>query len=125
MPANRPTELELLNAVQEFLRTEVLPLLDGDQKYHLQVSLSALAIVGREIASSAQLDDAEHGRLASLLGVEDTRDRLNTLLARRIRERQLSYRDASLMQHLMRTAMGKMSIDNPKYATYQRALASS
>jgi hypothetical protein len=121
MPSNRPTSAELLEAVQTFLKAEVLPALSGSSKYHVQVALSALGIVGREMAGADRLDAAERARLADLLHTEGSREELDRLLCARIRERQLTYRDAALVEHLRLTTMGKMSIDNPKYATYLHA----
>jgi hypothetical protein len=125
MPTNRPTAIELLQAVRECLHTEILPLLSGNERYHLQVSLNALGILERELATGARIDDAERQRLSSLLGVSDTLEQMNRLLGVRIRDGLLSYRDRQLMDHLVRTAMDKMSIDNPKYASYVRALTAS
>jgi hypothetical protein len=123
MPANRPTSAELLNAVLGFLKAEVLPLVSGSEKYHVHVALNALAILGRELTTGVRLDQEEQQRLTVLVGVSGTCENLNRLLCTRIRARQLTYRDPQLMDHLMRTTMAKMSIDNPKYATYARALA--
>jgi hypothetical protein len=125
MPSNRPTAEELLEALGGYLKAEVLPNLSGNAKYHLQVALNAVTILGREIASAAEFDEAERAQLSALLGVSGTRDELNRLLCQRIRDRQLSYRDPQLIDHLMETAMAKLAIDNPKYATYTRALAAS
>ena len=121
MPSNRPTSAELLEAVGGFLKTEVLPLLSGSHKYHLQVALNAVAILGREMASAAQFDQAERERLCALLGVAGPLEELNRTLCLKIRDRELSYRNPLLLDHLMQTAMAKMAIDNPKYATYARA----
>ena len=121
MASNRPTSAELLEAVGGFLKAEVLPLLSGNHKYHLQVALNALAILGREMGSAAQFDQAERARLSALLKVEGTLEELNRVLCLKIRDRQLTYRDPQLLDHLMHTAMAKMAIDNPKYATYTRA----
>jgi hypothetical protein len=123
MPSNRPTANELLEAVGGYLKSEVLPGLSGNAKYHLQVALNAVAILGREIASAAQFDDAERARLIALLKGSGTREELNRLLCLKIRDRDLSYRDPNLIDHLMQTATAKLAIDNPKYATYARALA--
>jgi hypothetical protein len=117
--------MELLEAIREFLKTDVLPILTGNERYHLQVALNALGILARELDTGAQIDLAESQRLSSLLGVTDTREELNRILAMRIRNRQLTYNDGQLMDHLMQTTLGKMSIDNPNYATYLRALGAS
>ena len=122
MPNNRPTSTELMSAVQAFLRAEVLPTLSGTQKYHLQVALNALAILGRELSSATQFDSAECDRLCSLLKASGTRQELNRALCAQIRARQFTYRDPQLISHLLQTAIDKISIDNPKYATYTREL---
>jgi hypothetical protein len=122
MPTNSPTSVELLAAVQEFLRAHVLPQLTGSDKYHLQVSLNALAILAREFATAGALDDAEQARLHNLLGFSGTLEEGNRALCARITERKLTYRDNRLMDHLWQTAIGKMSIDNPRYATYVNAI---
>jgi hypothetical protein len=122
MPENSPTALELLTAVEEFLQADVLPALRGSDRYHLQVALNALTIVGRELAAGAALDEAERQRLAALLGTSGSLEEARRMLCERIRARELGYRDPRLMQHLVATTMGKMSIDNPKYATYLQAV---
>jgi uncharacterized protein DUF6285 len=121
MPSNLPSSAELLDAVQKFLKAEILPALSGSSKYHVQVALTALRIVAREMAGADPLDAAERTRLADLLHTEGSREELNRLLCSRIRERLLTYGDAALIEHLTLTTMGKMSIDNPKYAGYLRA----
>lgn len=121
MPSNRPTSAELLDAVQKFLKAEVLPALSGNSKYQVQVAVTALNIVAREMASADQLDAAERARLDDLLGAEGGLEELNRLLIGGIRERRWTYRDAVLIEHLRLTTIGKMSIDNPKYATYLEA----
>jgi hypothetical protein len=125
MPTNRPTNVELLHAVHNFLKAEVLPLLRASEKYHLQVAINALGILGRELTSAVQFDAAEQQRLGVLLGIAGTREELNRLLCARIRERSYTYLKPELLDHLMATAMAKMSIDNPKYATYVSMLAKS
>jgi hypothetical protein len=122
MPTNRPTGSELLDAVQGFLKAEVLSQLSGSVKYHLQVAINALGILGRELHSGARFDSEEHERLRSLMDMSGMREDLNRLLCARIRERAMSYADRPLIEHLMQSSMAKMSIDNPKYATYVREL---
>lgn len=122
MPANRPTAPELLAAIEGFLKDEALPALEGSEAYHMRVALSALAIVAREIEQGPALDEAERARLTAVLGIDGALVDLNRLLCGRIRQRVLTYKDRGLMAHLRATAMGKMAIDNPRYATYAAAL---
>ena len=129
MPINSPTAAELTDAVQEFLKADVLPLLGaegardgGRHKYHLLVTLHALAIIARELTLGPALDEAERERLSALVGPAGTLADSNRRLCARIRAREVSYRDPALLEHLLKTTMGKMSIDNPRYATYLAAL---
>jgi hypothetical protein len=122
MPTNRPSSAELLNAVQEFLKGELQPQLSGNVKYHLQVAINALMILGREWESGARFDAEEHERLEGLMRMQGSREELNGQLCARIRERAITYEDPQLMSHLLQSSIAKMSIDNPKYATYRREL---
>jgi hypothetical protein len=131
VPINCPTAAELTDAVREFLKADVLPLLGGGDaagdaarhRYHLLVTLNALSIVARELSLGPALDAAERERLTALVGPGGTLADANRRLCARIRAREMSHRDPALLDHLLKTTMGKMSIDNPRYATYLAALA--
>src|SRR5438034_11476006 len=65
---DRPTISELLDAVRQFLESDVVPALDGPNKFHARVAANVLAIAQRELkADDAQLR-AEWQRLDTLLG---------------------------------------------------------
>lgn len=70
MSANQPhavpTTDELIEAVEECLREELLPEADGRASYLLRVSVAALAQVRRELSLSDELDDAHQRRLERL-----------------------------------------------------------
>jgi Domain of unknown function (DUF6285) len=123
VPINSPNAAQLLTAVQEFLKDELLPELTSAQRYPLQVALNGIAIVTRELELGPTLDTAERERLRPLVGDAPALTQLNRLLCERIRARELTYRDGALVDHLLRTTLGKLSIDNPNYATYQQELA--
>ena len=65
-----PTADELLEAVEECLRDELLPAADGRTSYLLRVSVAALSQVRRELALADELDEA-HRRRLERLGVAD------------------------------------------------------
>jgi len=46
---DRPTSSELIEAVQHFLETDVVPALDGPKKFHARVAANVLGIVRREL----------------------------------------------------------------------------
>ena len=65
---DRPEATELLQAVENFLRQELLPTLEGHLGYQARVAANVVGMVAREIvAEEAQLD-AEWTGLMDLLG---------------------------------------------------------
>ncbi len=66
-----PTIDELLEAVEECLREELLPSAEGRARYLLRVSVAALAQVRRELTLSESLDAAHRARLERLGVVDD------------------------------------------------------
>jgi hypothetical protein len=95
--SDRPTALELLEAVEEFLSSEVLPTLDDQRlKFRTLVAMNALGIARRE------LDADEPG-----LHEDELRE-----LARRIRAGEISDdTHAVLKEHVA----AKLRVSNPKY----------
>ena len=69
-PHGVPTADELLEAVEECLRTELLPDLDGRQQYLVRVCSAAVAQVRRELQLHDVQAAADRARLADL-GVRD------------------------------------------------------
>ena len=63
---DRPTAPELVEAAREFLEWEILPTLDDNRlKFRTLVAMNALAIAGRELASTEpELSQAELSELA-------------------------------------------------------------
>jgi HAMP domain-containing protein len=96
--SDRPTAAELIEAVSEFLSTEVLPAAsDHRLKFRTLVALNALAIASRELGASNNL----------LLGTEERRD-----LAERIRAGDV---DDGMLQLLKEHVAAKLRISNPAY----------
>lgn len=128
---DRPTVEELLEAVEEFLRDEAMPRLEGRASFHARVAANVVAIVRRELATGTELDGAERrGLLELLAGDENGSDSLGERstkelareLCRRIRSGAMAPDEPRLREHLWETALGKLSIDNPRYRAYRRAL---
>jgi len=95
--SDRPTALELLEAVEEFLSTELLPTLDDQRlKFRTLVALNALGITRRELESD------EPG-----LGEDEIRE-----LARRIRAGDVpADAHAILKEHVA----AKLRVSNPQH----------
>jgi Domain of unknown function (DUF6285) len=79
---DRPTALELIEAVTEFLSTEVLPAAaDHRQRFRTLVALNALGIAYRELQSGeTALSDQELAELAQRIRAGDVRDGDHALL---------------------------------------------
>ena len=96
--SDRPTAAELIEAVSEFLSTEVLPAApDHRLKFRTLVALNALAIAYRELEASDNL----------LLGTEERRD-----LVERIRAGDVN---DSMLPLLKEHVADKLRISNPAY----------
>lgn len=95
--SDRPTALELLEAVEEFISSEMLPTLDDQRlKFRTLVAMNALGIARRELEAD------EPG-----LGEDEIRE-----LARRIRAGDVpADAHALLKEHVA----AKLRVSNPQY----------
>jgi Domain of unknown function (DUF6285) len=87
---DRPTALELIEAVTEFLSTEVLPAAtDHRLKFRTLVALNALGIATRELGSSNRLllEPAEVAELARRIRAGDVPDDALPLLKEHVAEK--------------------------------------
>lgn len=122
---DRPTASELVEAVADFIRNHAMPQLQGHAAFHARVAANALDIVKREldVAPMANLD--ERGRLANLLGHDGTLEDLNRELCARIEAGEMGLATHGLADHLWKTTLTKLAIDQPNYSGYRRALEES
>lgn len=87
---DRPTALELIEAVTEFLSTEVLPAApDHRLKFRTLVALNALGIAARELQASNKLllEPAEVAELARRIRAGDVPDDALALLKEHVAEK--------------------------------------
>jgi uncharacterized protein DUF6285 len=120
----QPSAPELIQAVADFLRSDALPQLDGLTAFHARVAVNVLETVKRELEMGPRADAAELAGLRALLGRDGSLDSLNRDLCARIAGNEMSLESPGLLQHLMRVAQDKLSVDQPGYSTYQRLLSS-
>ncbi len=137
---DRPTILELLGAVREFLTRQVVPALDGGRQFHARVAANVLAIVERELRDADEQLRAEWMRLQPLCAEDPENDpleetppedpvvlraavgALNAELAARIRQGDADHgplREA-VMAHLRVTTDDKLRVANPGYLEASR-----
>ncbi len=117
---DQPTPVELINAVAEFLRADVAPQLSGHAAFKLRVGLNALDLVVRQLLHEASGDAAESERLSKLLGRSGSLEDLNRLLSARIASGGMGLQTPGLTDHVWKTTMDKLAIDQPNYASYRR-----
>lgn len=108
-PHDAPTSIELLEAVREWIDSELIPSIDGRVRFHARVASNVLAMVEREIELGPAQAVAHENRLARL-GVAD-----DTELAAAIRDRRFDDRTDELRTLLAETVADKLAVANPRY----------
>jgi len=125
---DRPTYDELLEAVQHFIETDVVPALDGPKKFHARVAANVLTIIRRELANEEAQLRAEWHRLNEVLhSVErppSDRDELRHRLRQRTSDlcERIRHGEADaepwhgvVVTHVRQTVIDKLAVANPKY----------
>lgn len=106
-----PITIELVEAVERFIREEAIPETEGRVRYLLQVSANVLAMVGRDLAYGPSGDAAHASRLLSL-GMPD-----EAALAKAIRDRDLDDALPQVIAAVTATAIDRLRVVNPSWLT--------
>lgn len=117
---DEPTPAELTKAVADFLRSDILPLISGHQAFKLRVGINALDLVTRQLTQAEQGEAAELARLKTLLHADGSLVDLNHALADGIASGAVDLSTPGLKEHLWRTTLDKLAVDQPSYASYKR-----
>jgi len=107
---------ELLLAVGNFLRSDLLPQLEGFSAYTTRVAANSLGIVAREIQLRPELDRLD-ATAAAAHGMQSDDGPVSRQLALKLRDGELAV-DANLVHYLKRRTLQSLAIDNPKYSGY-------
>ena len=119
---DEPTPTELIKAVADFLRNEIVPQIKGHNAFKLRVGINALDLVTRQLTLQGPGEGAEAIRLKALLGIDGSVMELNRALAEKIANGELDLNTPGLKEHLWQTTMDKLAVDQPNYASYKREL---
>jgi hypothetical protein len=119
---DEPTPEELIKAVADFLRTDIVPVVGGHHAFKLRVALNALDLVARQLALESHSDATEAARLSQLLDRQGPLADLNRALAERIASGEADLQTPGIADHLWQTTMDKLAVDQPNYASYRREL---
>ena len=115
MPQDNPNLIELLETVREFI-DEIMPKLDGQDRYHALCSVFLLDIVARELASEWRaVETPDDQRLISLLGEEVSQTEILQRLCEAIRDGRFKERESELFETLLRHVEAKIAITKPSY----------
>ena len=124
---DRPTAVELLDALATYLEEEVGPDLEGPLVYRTRVAMNLLTVVRRELSDEEALS-REAVRLAVLLDTPVPEgsprvalETLNARLARRLRRGGDSAFDEAAWPVLMAGAREKLAVLRPGYDRYDSA----
>ena len=121
---DRPTSVEIAEAVREFLKSEILPgVQDPRTKFRTLVAMNALGILGRELDREEPFLRSEHERLVHLLGrepaapgsLEGLKERvldMNRELTELIRAGEPP---PGTFENLKQTAAEKLAVASPRY----------
>ena len=125
---DRPTKLELLEAVRRFLDQDLAGELEGVRRFHARVASNALAIVSREIECEAESLPALYVRLAALLGhaepapsglagLDRAIDELEAELGERIRagDADAAAFRGEVLAYLRESVRERLRVANPGY----------
>ena len=121
---NQPSVSELVQAVKNFVDHSAMPELTGRAAFHARVASNVLATILRDLDSREENDAEEYARLQKLIADSDgkTRAQLNAELRDKIRSGELTVQSAELMDHLKKTAIAQLKVDQPKYSGLATAL---
>jgi hypothetical protein len=125
---DRPTKLELLEAVRRFLDEDLSQELEGVRRFHARVASNALAIVARELERETEALPALYSQLAALLdhaepapgdlaALDQAVDALEADLSARIRsgEADSGVFRAEVLGYLRESVRERLRVANPGY----------
>lgn len=106
-----PRKDELLEATAAWLNDAASPA----EGFHRKVAANALGIVTRELTQWPAAEAAAVARMQAILGRDGDYAALNLALAEALRDGTVSADDAVVFDHLRRTALDMLAVDQPRY----------
>jgi hypothetical protein len=105
----RPTIVELVEAVREFLENDVMAATEGRVQFHTRVAINALNTVQRELELGGEQEAAHTERLRALGFANEAE------LAAAIRRGATDDRYDEIKSAVYDTVVDKLKVANPKY----------
>jgi aminoglycoside phosphotransferase (APT) family kinase protein len=120
-----PRTDEILESVRDFLRNDVMAATRGRTNFHARVAGNALDIVLRELDLGPAHRKREHESLGRILGRSGDLETLRWQLVRELRDGSMRLDHPGLAEHLRRTVVTQVAIDQPRYSGYLDAITTS
>lgn len=115
---NPPSKEELIISIINYIEKDVINELKGQKRFHAHVAKNSLSIILRQLRLEEENNSREKERLAKILKIDGDLTELNRILCEKINNDQINIKDNNLIDHLYKTTMEKLSIDQPSYSGY-------
>ena len=115
---NPPSKEELITSIIEFIENDIIDELIGQKRFHAHVAKNSLQIVLRQLKVEEKNNQSEKSRLKEILKIDKDLNEMNKILCQKIDNEKIDINNNDLIDHLFKTTMEKLSIDQPNYAAY-------
>ena len=115
---NPPSKEELITSIIEFIENDVIDELIGQKRFHAHVAKNSLQIVLRQLKVEEKNNQSEKSRLKEILKIDKDLNEMNKILCQKIDNEDIDINNNDLIDHLFKTTMEKLSIDQPNYSAY-------
>jgi hypothetical protein len=120
---DHPHPSEIIAAVARFLKEEVAAGTTGRLSFNARVAANALEMMTRQLDTQAETEAAELASLKALLGRDGDLAALNAELSRRLAAGEADITTPGVADHLWKTSLAKLHVDQPTYWGYRAAIA--
>tara|TARA_Y100001936_G_scaffold154425_1_gene150745 strand:+ start:295 stop:666 length:372 start_codon:yes stop_codon:yes gene_type:complete len=115
---NPPSKEELIISIINYIENDVISELKGQKRFHAHVAKNSLSIILRQLRLEKENNSKEKKRLEKILKIDGDLIELNKILCEKINNDEINIKDNNLIDHLYKTTMEKLSIDQPNYSGY-------
>ena len=115
---NPPSKEDLIISIIEFLENDVIQELKGQKRFHAHVAKNSLNIVLRQLKLEEVSGEKEKDRLSKILKTDKTIKEMNKILCSMIDNNNIDIDNNELIDHLFKTTMEKLEIDQPNYSSF-------
>ena len=115
---NPPSKEDLIASIIEFLENDVIQELKGQKRFHAHVAKNSLNIVLRQLKLEEVSSEKEKDRLSKILKTDKTIKEMNKILCSKIDNNNIDIDNNELIDHLFKTIMEKLEIDQPNYSSF-------